>query len=293
MPKVYTGDLTKLFDISGKKAVIIGGAGGFGKAIAEGYAANGCDVLISSRRESALIEAKAEIEAKAAPGVKVVYFAGDAGDEETIKKMLDFTVSPEGLGGCDILVNAQGINKKMWSWEIDTDFFEKMLHTNITSLMLTCKYFGNWMKSNNVEGAEKIPADKFEAGKANPNQGYGKIINFGSVRGIRAVANGGNGNVPYNTTKGAVEMLTKAYAADLRPNIQVNAIGPTITYTPMMVGLLPPDENVRNGIAGSLPAQRIGYEIDVVGPAIFLASAASDLVTATTIYPDGGLVATS
>jgi gluconate 5-dehydrogenase len=159
--------------------------------------------------------------------------------------------------------------------------------------MFTCKYFGNWMKSNNIEGAEKVADDAFEHGKANPNQGYGKIINFGSVRGIRAVANGGNGNVPYNTTKGAVEMLTKAFAADLRPNIQVNAIGPTITYTPMMVGLLPPDEKTRNGIAGSLPAQRIGYEIDVVGPAIFLASAASDMVTATTIYPDGGLVATS
>jgi len=99
--------------------------------------------------------------------------------------------------------------------------------------------------------------------------------------------------VPYNTTKGAVEMLTKAYVADLRPNVQVNAIGPTITYTPMMVGILPPDENVRNNIANALPAQRIGYEIDVVGAAIFLASAASDMVTAATIYPDGGLVATS
>jgi gluconate 5-dehydrogenase len=88
-------------------------------------------------------------------------------------------------------------------------------------------------------------------------------------------------------------MLTKAYAADLRPNIQVNAIGPTITYTPMMVGILPPDEETRNGIAKDLPAMRIGYEIDVVGPAIFLGSAASDMVTATTIYPDGGLVATS
>ena len=293
MPKVYTGDLTKMFDISGKKAVVVGGAGGFGKAIAEGFAANGCDVLITSRREAALIEAKAEIEKVAAPGVKVTYFAGDAGDEETVKAMLAFTVSEEGLGGCDILVNSQGINKKMWSWEIDTDYFKAMLNTNVTSLMYTCKYFGNWMKTNNVEGAEIIDPANFEAGKANPNQGYGKIINIGSVRGIRAVANGGNGNVPYNTTKGAVEMLTKAFAADLRPNIQVNLIGPTITYTPMMVGLLPPDENVRNGIAGSLPAQRIGYEIDVVGPALFLASAASDMVTASSIYPDGGLVATS
>ena len=276
MPKIYSGDLTKMFDISGKKAVIIGGAGGFGKAIAEGYAA------------------KAEIEKVAAPGVKVIYFAGDAGDEETVKKMLDFTVGPDGLGGCDILVNAQGINQKMFSWEIDTDYFEKMLHTNITSMMFTCRYFGNWMKDHNLdEGETAVPMSEFKAGMPNPNKGYGKIINFGSVRGIRAVANGGMGNVPYNTTKGAVEMLPKAFAADLRPNIQVNLIGPTITSPPMMVGKLPPDEATRNHIADPLPAQRIGYEIDVVGPAIFLASAASDMVTASSIYPDGGLGATA
>ena len=290
MPKVYNGDLTKMFDISGKKAMIFGGAGGFGKAIAEGYAANGCSVCISSRGEEKLKAAVEEIKAKAAPGVKVMYMAGDAGDEEFVKKCVEVVTGPDGLGGCDILVNAQGINKKAWSHDIDTAYFEQMLHTNITSLMLTCKYFGNWMKDNNLDGAEY---QEVVSGQPNPNKGYGKIINFGSVRSIRAVANGGMGNIPYNTTKGAVEMLTKAFAADLRPNIQVNAIGPTITYTPMMVGLLPPDEEARNKIAASLPAMRIGYEIDVVGPAIFLASAAGDMVTATTIYPDGGLVATS
>ena len=290
MPKIYDGDLTKMFDLSGKKAMIFGGAGGFGEKIAEGYAANGVSVCISSRREDALKEACAKIQAVAAPGVKVCYFACDAGDEAAVIACRDFVVSAEGLGGCDILVNAQGINKKMWSWEIDTAYFEAMLHTNITSLMLTCKYFGNWMKDNNLDGDEFVP---YEPGQPNLNKGYGKIINFGSVRSIRAVKNGGGGNVPYNTTKGAVEMLTKAYAADLRPNIQVNAIGPTITYTPMMVGKLPPDEAARNAIAKDLPAMRIGYEIDVVGPAIFLAAAASDMVTAATIYPDGGLVATS
>ena len=287
MPKVYSGDLTKMFDISGKKAMIFGGAGGFGQAIAEGYAANGCSVCISSRSEEKLKAAKAAIEAKAAPGVKVMYLAGDAGDEEFVKSCVEAVTGPEGLGGCDILVNAQGINKKMWSHEIDTEYFEAMLHTNITSLMFTCKYFGNWMKDHNLDGDAFAP---YDAGQPNENKGYGKIINFGSVRSVVAVRNGGGGNVPYNTTKGAVEMLTKAYAADLRPNIQVNSIGPTITYTPMMVGKLPPDEDARNAIAAPLPAMRIGYEIDVVGPAIFLASAASDMVTGTTIFPDGGLV---
>ena len=121
------------------------------------------------------------------------------------------------------------------------------------------------------------------------NKVHGKIINLSSVRGIRAVGNGGMGNVGYCATKGAVEMLTKAYASDLGPTVQVNAIGPTITYTPMMVGLLPDDETSRNNIAAAMPAKRIGYPDDCKGPAIFLASAASDFVTGSTIYPDGGL----
>ena len=108
MPKVYTGDLTKMFDISGKKAMIFGGAGGFGEAIAAGYAANGCSVCISSRSEEKLKAAKAKIEAAAAPGVKVMYVAGDAGDEEFVKKALAEVTGPDGLGGCDILVNATG-----------------------------------------------------------------------------------------------------------------------------------------------------------------------------------------
>ena len=112
-----------------------------------------------------------------------------------MSEALDFTVGPDGLGGCDILVNAQGINQKMFSWEIDTDYFEKMLHTNITSMMFTCRYFGNWMKDHNLdEGETAVPMSEFKAGMPNPNKGYGKIINFGSVRGIRAVANGGMGN---------------------------------------------------------------------------------------------------
>ena len=283
-----------MFDISGKKAVIVGGAGGFGEKIAEAYAANGADVCISSRREEALKEAAEKIRAVAAPGVKVVYYACDATSEEAVIAFRDFAVSPEGLGGCDILVNAQGQNKKMFSWEVDTEVWNRILQANVTSMMLTCKHFGNWMKNNNLdEGQTPVPESEFEAGKPNPNQGYGKIINISSVRDCRIVANSGMGNIAYNSSKGAVKMLTKSLATDLRPNIQVNAIGPTITYTPMMQGMLPPDEQVRNNIAAALPAQRIGYEIDVCGPAIFLASAASDMVTASVIYPDGGLVATS
>ena len=234
---------------------------------------------------------KKKIESVAAEGVKVLYYVCDAADEHAVEDMRDWMVSNEGLGGCDILVCAQGYNKNMFTWEFDGDAWNDMINININSVMNCCRYFGNWMKENNVEG-DKADRTMFAHGKESPCDGYGKIILFASVRSLVAVRGGGAGNVPYNTTKGAVELMCKAFASELRPNIQVNAIGPTLTYTPMMVGKLPPDESVRNSMAEALPAMRIGYEEDVMGPAIFLASAASDMVTGSTIFPDGGLTCT-
>lgn len=256
--------MTNLFDLTGKKAVVVGGAGGIGQAIAEGLAEAGAQVMISSRKEESLKRACSEIKANC--GADILYHPGDATVEADVEALLADAL--DKMGTVDILVNSQGFNKKHPGTEFPVDDWDAMFDANVKSVMFTSKHFGKYMKDNDV---------------------HGKIINVGSVRGIRAVGNGGMGNVGYCATKGAVEMLTKAYASDLGPNIQVNAIGPTITYTPMMVGMLPDDEGERNAIAKSMPAQRIGYPEDCKGPAIFLASAASDFVTGSTIYPDGGL----
>lgn len=258
--------MTNLFDLTEKKAVVVGGAGGIGQAIAEGLAEAGAQVLISSRKKESLKRAQAEIKANC--GADILCHAADASKEENARTLLQTTL--QWMGTVDILVNAQGFNKKFPGTEFPIDQWDAMFDINVKSVMLTCKHFGKYMKEHDI---------------------HGKIINLSSVRGIRAVANGGGGNVGYCATKGAVEMLTKAYASDLRPNIQVNAIGPTITYTPMMVGLLPDSEKERNKIAAGMPAERIGRPEDCKGPAIFLASAASDFVTGSTIYPDGGLIA--
>ncbi len=258
--------MTNLFDLSGKKAVVVGGAGGIGQAIAEGLAEAGAQVMISSRKTDALLRAQKEIKDKT--GLDILYCAGDAAKEADVEALLAAALNQ--MGTVDILVNSQGFNKKFPGTEFPEKEWNEMFDANVKSIMFTCKNFGKYMKDHNI---------------------HGKVINISSVRGIRAVANGGMGNVGYCATKGAVEMLTKAYASDLRPNIQVNAIGPTLTYTPMMVGMLPDDETARNNIAASMPAQRIGYPDDCKGPAIFLASAASDFVTGSTIYPDGGLTA--
>ena len=258
--------MTKLFDLTGKKAVVVGGAGGIGQAMAEGLAEAGAQVMISSRKLDSLKRAQEEI--KNNTNLDVLYFAGDAAKEDDVQALLAAAVKE--MGTVDILVNSQGFNKKFPGTEFPEKEWNEMFDANVKSIMFTCKNFGKYMKDNNI---------------------CGKIINVSSVRGIRAVGNGGMGNVGYCATKGAVEMLTKAYASDLGPTIQVNAIGPTLTYTPMMVGLLPDDEQARNNIAAAMPAKRIGYPNDCKGPAIFLASAASDFVTGSTIYPDGGLTA--
>lgn len=253
-------------DLTGKKAVVVGGAGGIGQAIAEGLAEAGAGVMISSRKEESLIRAKKEIKEKT--GCEILYCSGDATKEAEVIHLVNAAVSE--MGTVDILVNAQGYNKKMAGTEITEEVWDQMFNANVKSFMFTCKHFGKYMKNHHI---------------------HGKIINLSSVRGIRAVGNGGNGNVGYCSTKGAVEMLTKAYASDLRPDIQVNAIGPTVTYTPMMASILPEDPAERAKRGASMPAMRIGEVDDCKGPAVFLASPASDFITGSTLYPDGGLTA--
>lgn len=259
---------TDLFDLSGKKAVVVGGAGGIGQALAEALAEAGAQVMITSRNEESLKRAQSEL--KQSCGAEIPYRATDATDEAEVEALVQEAAAK--LGTVDILVNAQGYNKKFPGTEFPLDEWQALFDVNVTSLMLTTKHFAKYMEDHGI---------------------HGKIVNLGSVRGIRAIGNGGMGNVGYCSTKGAVEMLTRAYAADLGPNIQVNCIGPTLTYTPMMVGMLPADEAERNAIAKSEPAQRIGYPEDLKGTVIYLASKASDFVTGSTIYPDGGLHITS
>ncbi|MEQ6335599.1 SDR family oxidoreductase [Sphingobium sp. MK2] len=254
-----------LFSLQGKMAIVFGGAGGIGKAIALGLADAGAQVALASRNREALAACAEEI--GAVTGRPVLYYVCDATRESEVSSLCEQVTAK--MGGIDILVNAQGFNKKHPGTEFPVEIWDAMFEANVKSIMLTCKHFGAQMVQ----------------------RGGGKIINLSSVRGARAVGNGGGGNVGYCATKGAVDMLTRAYASDLRPHVQVNALGPTITYTPMMEGILPADPAERDRMAAAMPAMRIGYPGDCVGPAIFLASTASDFVTGQIIYADGGLTA--
>lgn len=258
--------MTNLFDLTGKHAVVFGGAGGIGQAIAEGFLEAGAQVMISSRNEESLQRAVKEL--KESTGCDALYAVCDAVDETQVQELLEKAIAK--MGSVEILCNSQGFNKPSQATELPSDLLQAMFDANVKSVMITCKTFGKYMKDNGI---------------------HGKIINISSVRAVRAVGNGDAvGASGYCITKGAVNMLTKTYASALGPDIQVNAIGPTLVYTPMMVGRMPEDEGERNRIfASATPAKRIAYPQDCKGPAIFLASAASDFVTGSTIFADGGL----
>ena len=256
--------MATMFELTGKAAVVVGGAGGIGQSIAQGIAAAGAQVMIASRKQESLDRAKGEIQAES--GKSVLTCTVDATDDASVQELV--AEAEKQMGKVDILVCAQGLNKKFPTEEFPADAFRDMLNVNVVSLMLCCKHFGNAMKKNH----------------------YGKILILSSVRG--RIASRNNGNLGYCTSKGAVDMLTRQFAADFGPSgITVNAIGPTITETPMMSKLIEQrgGDAYRQNLAKNLPLQRMATPEDCVGPAVFLVSPASDFVTGNILYPDGGL----
>ncbi len=261
-----------LFDLTGKNAMIIGGAGGLGQLVAKAFAEAGANVAIASRGEEKLQKACADL--KSATGKEFKYYICDATDEASVEACAK--KSNADFGHIDILVNSQGINKKHPAIEFPMDEFELTLRGDVTSVMMTCKHFAPYMMENK----------------------YGKIVNVTSVRG--KIATKGPGNAAYCASKGALDMLTKQLASEFGPyGITVNAFGPNIMKTPMMNKIF----EMRAKEAGvdvetylkqqgaGLPMRRMSDPEDCVGTALFLAAPASDFLTGNILYPDGGLTA--
>ncbi|MBP1628427.1 MAG: gno 1 [Holophagaceae bacterium] len=257
--------MKNIFSLEGKNAVVIGGGGGIGLEIAKGLAFYGAKVAIASRTLETLQAAADKIEQEI--GKKVLCLQVDASREESIAALAERAA--QEMGFVQILVNSQGYNKKYSTFDLPVDEWESMVSTNVTGMMIACREFGRAMVEHR----------------------YGKIINVTSIRGIRAVI-GGGGNTAYSTTKGAVDMLTKSLASEwAKFNVNVNAIGPVITDTPMMASVFAANPELKPNILRNIPMGRIGLPEDNIGPAVFLASDASAFVTGQIIYPDGGSAA--
>lgn len=252
-----------LFSLKGKNAVVIGGGGGIGRGLAAGFVKYGAQVALADVNPSGLESAVADI--KEATGVTVKTYLVDTAQEESVKELVEKTVAD--LGRVHILVNAQGYNVKAPATEFPVEEWDKLFAVNVRGVMLCCKHFAAHMVA----------------------QGGGKIINLSSIRGERGAL---GGNWAYCSSKGAVNMLTRQLAVELASkNVLVNAIAPIITITPMTEERVKREADRYAKVIANVPMGRMGKVSDLVGPAIFLASPASDFVTGSIIYPDGGTMA--
>lgn len=254
--------MKNIFKLDGKIAVVTGGAGGIGEALALGLAMHGATVVVSSRNQEAITTAAKKI--TAATGREAIAIASDVTDESSMKNL--FAAVAAKYGRVDILVNAMGMNIKRDAFEYPMADWDRLFEVNVKGTMIACQAAGRIMRE----------------------QKGGAIVNLSSVRGIRGYT---GGNTGYCATKGAVELITKALALEWAPyQIRVNALGPALVITPGTKHIADNPELAAK-YAKAVPMGRIGLPEDMIGAVVFLVSEAASFVTGQTIFVDGGLTA--
>jgi NAD(P)-dependent dehydrogenase (short-subunit alcohol dehydrogenase family) len=254
-------EVQNLFDVTGKVAVITGATGGLGRAISIGLAMAGVKVMITGRSEETLKPLVEEIE-KA--GGAAAYSAGSPIDHEDVKRIVQDTV--DKFGGIDILFTAAGVSRPNPIVEQPLEEWEEVMDANVKGTWLFCK----------------------EVGKVMIEQGRGgKVILVSSTRAMLGMAN----YTAYSPSKAAVSLITKSLGCEWGPhNINVNAIAPTIFRTALTQWMFEDDAFYKNFLK-RIPIGRLGEPEDFIGTVIFLSSRASDFMTGSVVYVDGGYTA--
>ena len=258
-------DMNK-FSLEGKVALVTGAAYGIGFAIAEAYAAAGAKIAFNCRGQKHMDEALAAYKEK---GIDAKGYFCDVTDEEQVKQMV--ADIEKDLGTIDILVNNAGIIKRIPMTEMECSDFRQVIDIDLVAPFIVAKAV--------IPGMIK--------------KGHGKIINICSMMselGRETVS-------AYAAAKGGLKMLTRNICSEYGEyNIQCNGIGPGYIATPQTAPLR---ERQADGsrhpfdqcIVSKTPAGRWGTPEDLMGPAVFLASDASDFVNGHILYVDGGILA--
>lgn len=252
-------EVRRLYDLSGRVALVTGAASGLGRAMAWGFACFGADVAIVDRDAAAADAAAAGI--AAATGRRIAAFAAEVSDERDVDGAVEHAVA--ALGPIDVLVNGAGHNIRKPLIEYTQAEFDSLLHVHVRGAFLFCRAVGRQMQARR----------------------RGSIINIASILGHVGVANVS----AYAAAKGGLVQLTKVLALEMAPyGVRVNAIAPGFIDAPLTRQHAP---EVRRRIADSTPLGRFGETRELIGPAVFLASDASSFVTGSSLIVDGGWTA--
>ena len=249
------------FRLDGRVALVTGGGGAIGTAIAGGFAEVGAALVIADRNEGA---AEATARALRDAGADALAVGGDVTSEADVARAVSAAVAR--WGRIDVLVNAAGIGARTPAEEYPLDRWREVVDINLTGTFLFCRDVGRLM---------------LEAGR-------GSIVNIASIAGLV----GYRGNPAYLASKGGVVQLTRALAIEWATRgVRVNAIAPGVISTQMIAGALEREPEFYADFEKKHPLNRFGTVDELVGPALFLASDAASYVTGHILAVDGGYVA--
>ncbi len=249
------------FDLTGKVAIVTGSTKGLGRAMAEGLAQAGADVVISSRKQDLCESVAADVAART--GRRALGLACHVGDWERVPHFVDEVRGH--FGRIDVLVNNAGINPA---------------HVPIADMTL-----GYWQKvlSVNLAGPLRMAQQVAAVMRL---QGAGSIINIASYAAYQA----GWGNAAYGASKAALVNLTRTMAVEWAPyGIRVNVIAPGAIKSEMTEGANRTSPGFYDTMAEAALQKRVGETHEIVGPVVYLASDASSFVTGEDHLVAGGL----
>lgn len=255
-----------IFSLDGQVALVVGGGGAIGSALAVGLGGAGAKVALAGRTPEALEAAAERVRAAGAECMTAVL---DATDREASERVVAEVV--ERFGRLDIVVNAVGggAGKVLHpAEEYPTDAWEWIYDLNVRSTLYPTQAAVRAM----IAGGRG-----------------GRVLNIASVRAFLGI---NAGYSAYVAAKGAIAALTRQWATEwAKHGITVNAISPTFVDTPQVASLLA-DPDFKAGIVGRIPLARVGTTDDLIGPSLLFCSAAGAFVTGQVLGIDGGLTAT-
>jgi NAD(P)-dependent dehydrogenase (short-subunit alcohol dehydrogenase family) len=248
-----------LFSLEGRVAIVTGAASGLGRAIAGGLAEAGAFIVLGDLPGTALEQAAGEIGADRGLAVEV-----DVTSRSDVERLVDSAMAARGR--IDALVNSAGIGGRGAAVEYPTELWDRVLATNLSGTFNCCQLAGRHMLET----------------------GSGSIVNIASIGGLVGYA----GSVGYQASKGGVVQITRTLAVEwAAKGVRVNAIAPCTFETPVVARQRSAEPDLYPAMLARIPMGRFGEPEEIVGPALFLVSDASVMVTGHVLTVDGGYTA--